>query len=275
MSRPVDRIYGLSPSAAPTPWGRTLVVSMVLHVAGFVLAVGIPRLAGSSGPSPVYVVDLVSLPAGPANASPPPAAAAPAKAAPPPAPREEKAIKLPDRDKTVTPKKTPEPKATPKPQPGATPKASATPAHAVPTPTETHPDAAAASPEATPSHGASMSGVTGGTGAAGGGFGGTGAAQADAESFYLSLVKRNIENAWKKPIYPPADTGNRAYTTQIHIVLTSSGRVASATIVLSSGYDAMDKSVVNAVHDAMFPPFPSTLGRSTIESIFEMVLTRD
>jgi periplasmic protein TonB len=251
-----------------SPWGTTVVLSLGLHIVGFVLAVGLPRLVPRPAASPVYVVDLVSLPGGPSNASPPPAApAAPSKPSPPAPPKEEKAVKIPDRTKKAEPKKTPVPKSTPpKPKPVATPAQSAK--------SEAR---AEATPEAqgTPSHGASMSGVSGGTGTAGGGFGGSGAAQADALTFYASLVQRNIENAWKKPIYPPSETSRRTFTTQIRIVLTGSGRVSSVEVLVPSGYDAMDRSVLEAVHDAMFPPFPSNLGYSTLPFTVEIVLTRD
>ena len=252
-----------------SPWGRMVFLSLVLHTLGFALAVGLPRLVPRPAISAVYVVDLVTLPGGPANASLPPSAPAAAeKPNPPPAPKPEKAIAIPDRSKKPEPKKTPEPKSSPaKPKPAATP-----------APAATRPEAKAeATPQTqgTPAHGASMSGVSGGAGSAGGGFGGSGAAQADALTFYASLVQRNIENAWKKPIYPPAETSRRAFTTQIRLVLTSSGRVSSVEIVIPSGYDAMDRSVLEAVHDAMFPPFPSSLTYSSLPFPVEIVLTKD
>jgi len=249
------------------PWGRMFFLSLVLHTVGFALAVGLPRLVPRPDIPAVYVVDLVTLPGGPASASPPPEAPpAAAKPNPPPAPKEEKAIALREPKKKPEPKKTPEPKSTPvKPKPAAIPPAAATRPEAKAEPT----------PQGTPAHGASMSGVSGGSGAAGGGFGGSGAAQADALTFYASLVQRNIENAWKKPIYPPAETSRRAFTTQIRLVLTSSGRVSSVEIVIPSGYDAMDRSVLEAVHDAMFPPFPSSLTYSSLPFPVEIVLTKD
>lgn len=92
------------------PWRVTVSVSMALHVVGFVLAVGLPRLLPRPALQPVYIVDLVALPAGPAaDSPPPPAAAAASQPAAPPAPKKsEKAITLPE------PKK---PKAEPKPEP--------------------------------------------------------------------------------------------------------------------------------------------------------------
>jgi len=263
------RFDPVDPDHSAPAWGRTLSLSLGLHLFGFALAVGLPSLMPHSALPPVYVVDLVTLPGGPANASPPPPApAAPTKQEPPAAPKEEKAIKVPDRTKKqAEPKKTPKPTSTPaQPKPTATPTASKT------------TDAKAQTPpvaQGTPAQGASMSGVTGGTGAAGGGFGGSGAAQADAMMYYASVVQRNIENAWKKPIYPPSETSRRAFTTQIRLVLTSSGRVSSAEIVIPSGYDALDRSVLEAVHDAMFPPFPSSLNYPSLPFPVEMVLTRD
>ena len=257
-----------------SPWGTTVVLSLGLHILGFVLAVGLPRLVPRPAASPVYVVDLVSLPGGPANASPPPAApAAPSKPSPPTAPKEEKAVKIPERNKKAEPKKTPVPKSTPqKPKPVATPPPS------VKSEQDAKSEARAdATPQAqgTPSHGASMSGVSGGTGTAGGGFGGSGSGQADALTFYASVVQRNIEAAWKKPIYPPSETSRKTFTTQIRIVLTGSGRVSSVEVLVPSGYEAMDRSVLEAVHDAMFPPFPSTLGYATLPFTVEIVLTKD
>ena len=249
------------------PWGRMLLLSLGLHMLGFALAVGLPRLVPRPAAAPVYVVDLVSLPGGPANASPPPSVPAAVKPSPPPAPKPEKAIAIPERTKKPEPKKTPEPKSTP-----AKPKTAATPVPAA----RTQPQAEGTPrAQATPAQGASMSGASGAAGAAGGGFGGSGAAQADALMFYASLVQRNIENAWKKPIYPPAESSRRAFTTQIRLVLTSSGRVSSVEIVIPSGYDAMDRSVLEAVHDAMFPPFPSSLTYSSLPFPVEIVLTKD
>jgi TonB family protein len=272
------RFDPVDPDHSATPWGRTLSLSLALHLFGFALAVGLPSLMPRPALSPVYVVDLVTLPGGPANASPPPPApAAPAKSEAPPTPKEEKAIKVPDRTKkTPEPKKTPQPKSTPKPAATPAPTASKT-SEAKAADTRTTETKAETSPTAqgTPAQGASMSGVSGGTGAMGGGFGGTGAAQADAMMFYASLVQRNIESAWKKPIYPPSETSRRAFTTQIRLVLTSSGRVSSAEIVIPSGYEALDRSVLEAVHDAMFPPFPSSLNYPSLPFPVEIVLTRD
>lgn len=256
--------------APATPWRAMLLLSLGLHAFGFAMAVGLPRLVPRPAFNPVYVVDLVTLPGGPANASPP----APAPAANPPAarpPREEKAIKIPDKDrKKPEPKKTPAPKSTPaRPQPAETPMETAPPR---PTPASA---AAPADPRGTPSQGASMSGVSGGAGAAGGGFGGSGAAAADALTFYYSLVQRNIENAWKKPIYPPTETSRRTFTTQIRLVLTSSGRVSSVEVLAPSGYDAMDRSILDAVHGAMFPPFPSSVSQPSLTIVVEIVLTKD
>jgi len=264
------RFDPVEPDQSATLWGRTVSLSLGLHLFGFALAVGLPHLMPHPALQTVYVVDLVTLPGGPANASPPPPApAAPARQEAPPAPKEEKAIKVPDRTKKpAEPKKTPQPKSTPAPKPTAAPAPTASKTSAA----KTEPPPVA---QGTPAQGASMSGVSGGTGTAGGGFGGTGAAQADAMTFYASLVQRNLERAWKKPIYPPAETSNRAFTTQIRLVLTSSGRVSSAEIVIPSGYDALDRSVMDAVHDAMFPPFPSSLNYASLPFPIEIVLTRD
>lgn len=250
------------------PWGTTLTLSMALHLLGFFLVVGLPRLLPRPAFTPVYVVDLVSLPGGPAAASPQPAAAAAPQPAAPPAPKqEEKAITIPEpRKNRPEPRKTPAPHKTPegKPSPAAVPPAAGTAA--------ARPSAAAPDRPVTP---ARDSGVPGGAGAAAGRFGGAGAAAADAMTFYFNLVGKNIENAWKKPIYPPSETGRRVFSTQIRLTLTSSGRVANVQVLIPSGYEAMDRSVLAAVNEAMFPPFPSSLGYPSLTVPVEIVLTPD
>ena len=248
------------------PWRLTLALSIGLHLFGFLLIVGVPRLMPRPGIAPVYVVDLVSLPGGPPAASPPPAGAAPVL--PPPAPRkEEKAIKIPERGaKKPEPKKTPEPNRTPEartppPKPSETKSRAA--ARATPPPAE-HPGAASQAP-----------GAPGGAGTAGGGYGGSGVEQTDVLNFYGALVKRNIENAWKKPLYPSTETSRRAFTTQVRVIVTSSGRVSRVEIVAPSGYEAMDQSVLDAVHEAIFPPFPATLSSPVLVLPIEIVLTPD
>jgi len=244
------------------PWGTTLALSMALHLLGFTLIVGLPRLLPRPAFTPVYVVDLVSLPGGPPAASPPPAAAAAPQPAAPPAPRkEEKAITIPEPRKN-------------RPEPRKTPALHKTP-EAKPSPAPIPPAAGTAAEPDRPATPARDSGVPGGAGAAAGGFGGAGAAAADAMTFYASLVRRNIENSWKKPIYPPAETSRRAFTTQIRLTLTSSGRVADMRVLIPSGYEAMDRSVLAAVNEAMFPPFPSSLGYASLPFTVEMVLTPD
>ena len=254
------------------PWRVTLSVSMGVHVLGFGLAVGLPRLMPKPALRPVYVVDLVALPGGPAADSAPPPAAAAAQPAAPPAPKKsEKAITLPEpRKPKAEPKKTPVPKKTPDPKPAATP---ATTAAAPSTGTATSPSQAPVTMK--PSAATQDGGVPGGTGAPGGGFGGTGAAAADAMTFYGSLVTRQIERAWKKPIYPPTETGRRIFTVQLRLTLTSSGRVSDVRILVPSGYDAMDRSVLAAVNEAIFPPFPSALAYPSIPFPVEIALTPD
>ncbi|MGH9797823.1 MAG: hypothetical protein ACRD5D_06660, partial [Candidatus Polarisedimenticolia bacterium] len=129
-------------SAPAASWGTMVVFSLAIHLAGFGLALGLPRWLPrrAAGPS-VYVVDLVSLPAGPAMASPEPAPAAPAPPKPAP-PKAEKPIKIPEKatakppprnkPRQPEPEKKPEPEAR-KPEPKAEPAAS---------PSETPPAAA-------------------------------------------------------------------------------------------------------------------------------------
>jgi len=254
------------------PWTTTVILSLALHVSGLLVAFGLPRLLPRPALAPVYVVDLVSLPGGPAAASLPPAAPSePAKPSLPPVPKQEKAIQLPDRNKKPEPKKTPVPKSTPaKPKPTATPKAAAP---------ESTPKAASnsesqqAAPQATPAHGASMSGVSGGSGSQGGGFGGSGAAQADLIQIYGNIIQRGVYGAWRKPIYPPGET-RPALNATFLLTLASSGRVSHMALQTSSGYDAVDRSFMMAIQDAVFPPLPQGLGTSFTFQI-EFTFTRD
>ncbi len=264
---------------APAPWTTTLAVSLVLHLACFGVALGLPRLMsrGPQGP-PVYVVDLVSLPAGvPTPAAPPPGGGAP-KTQPPAPPKPEKAI--PDREarKPDTKKKPPEKK---KEEPARKPEAK-------PTPTKPAPDKAAAqtppAPESAPpdaaapqgSRGAGPAGgpgAPGATGAPGGGAGGAGMGQADAYTFYFARLRQTIEANWAKPIYPPMETVRPVLTATVRLTLTSSGRVTSLELVAPSGYEALDASVLRAIQDAQpFPPFPSELGSGpqTVQFAFDL-----
>src|SRR2546426_1524491 len=48
-----------------SPWGTTVLLSLGLHVLSLILAFGVPRLMPRPAITPVYIVDLVSLPGGP------------------------------------------------------------------------------------------------------------------------------------------------------------------------------------------------------------------
>lgn len=254
------------------PWGTTVLLSLGLHVSGFILAIGLPRLLPRPAVTPVYIVDLVSLPGGPAAASPPPAAAVEAaKPGLPSVPKEEKAIHLPDRNRKPEPKKTPVPKNTP-----ARPKATATPPPASAARSTAKTSTAAENPpraEGTPTHGASMSGVSGGTGGPGGGYGGSGAAQADLIQIYGNIIQRGVYGAWRKPIYPPGES-RPALNATFLLTLASSGRVSNIALSASSGYETVDRSFTMAIQDAIFPPLPQGLGSSFTFQI-EFTFTRD
>ncbi|HEU4403443.1 MAG TPA: energy transducer TonB [Candidatus Polarisedimenticolia bacterium] len=253
------------PAGASGPWSLTLAFSLLLHLAGFGIALGLPYLLPRLPSSPpVYVVDLVAVsvgptqPAAPAAAPPAPAARAPEKKAAPP-------VKIPGRNaKKVEPKK-PEPKKKVEPP---KPEASAT---ATPSPSTTAAAPGSAS-KGTVAAGAAGSGSAPG---APGGPGGTGAGQADAYSFYASLLKRNIEAAWKRPLLAALGLapGARPPTVLVRVTLTNSGRVTGVDVVSPSGYEAMDRSVLEAIQDAQpFPPFPSQLGVEARTFTFEVVL---
>jgi len=252
-------------------------VSAVLHVAGFAAAVLLPRLIprGPGGP-PVYVVDLVALPAGPTTTLPPSGGGATKSQPSPPAPaKPEKAIPIPARGHKPEPKLTDKkPKSTPTPAKGQpTPKdkpndkEKAVPAPAAATPPATAPVATEPSGAA----GAGSGGTSTGTGA--GGMGGTGSGQADAATFYGNLLRQRIEGAWIRPLYPPNWPGLQPPTATVRINLTSSGRVTSVALAAPSDYEAMDQSIMRAVQDAQpFPPFPSQLGRDVLSVSIDFVL---
>jgi len=61
--------YDLGPPSLP--WRLTLALSIGLHLFGFFLIFGLPRLLPRPGFTPVYVVDLVSLAGGPPRLPPP------------------------------------------------------------------------------------------------------------------------------------------------------------------------------------------------------------
>jgi len=264
--------------------GRPAVVlSIVVHVVGFFVIVGVPRLL-ASGPDmrKVYVVDLVTLPgpAGPGPAAPrPPAAgaAAPKTAAapkPPPAKKPvEKAIVLPDRGAQKPPAKAqPEKPAPAKPreeppaaEAGAAADAAtaaaeaAAPEPATTTPTTTAPaptPAGAAIPAGTPA----VAGGGEGDGTGGGG---------DAYTFYLALLKRNIENAWKRPVY----TGDATLTATVNLRLSRAGRVQKLELSRRSGFEPLDRSLMVAVRAAEpFPPFPVALAMDSlgVQIVFDL-----
>jgi TonB family protein len=275
-----------APGAADGAGGRragmglgrpAVVLSIVFHVTGFFLIVGVPRLL-ASGPDAgkVYVVDLVTLP-GPAGPGPaaeaPPAAAPIAKPAPPkeapkpvtppkPPPVKkpaEKAIPIPDRNAKKPPKKPPEEKPKETPKPVETAQASATQEAAAATPAANE----AAKPAAAAASGTPATTGTApapGTGAGGDGQGSGGGG--DAYTFYLALLKRNIEQAWKRPVY----NGDATLTATVNLRISSAGRVQRLELKTPSGFEPLDRSLLTAVRAAEpFPPFPSALAMDSLQ----------
>ncbi len=243
-------------------------MSLVLHLAGFGLAIALPRLLprSSQGP-PIVVVDLVSLPeaagqtAGGA-AAPAPPAAPPKKSITPP-PKLEKTLKIPEHppkkaDVRKKPPEKPEPKPTPTPAPAKNAHAAAA--------SDSAPDASG-----TPAPNGSRGGAAG---AGAGGAAGSGTGSGDETQFYFTLINRKIEAAWQRPIYPPNETSRRVLTATVRLSLSSSGRVTRLDLVTSSGYDAIDSSVLRAVQEAQpFPPFPYTLTVDSLTVNFAFELT--
>ncbi len=270
--RPPARSLGV-PGIPPA----TLIVSLVLHVVVFGVAIGLPHLLPHGrGSSPVYVVDLVSLPSsGPAIPSGPGRSSRAPKAEPPP-PKPEKPIKIPE-PRAAKPEPKPPP-AKPKPAEVKPPETRSAPAEEPRKPSRTPPPEPAAAAAGTGAPGGPATGAEGtaaGEGAAGVGAGGTGTGpgQADAETFYAGILRRRIESAWNRPIYPPDWTAPADPTAAVRIVLTASGRVTEATLQASSGYEAMDRSILRAVQDAQpFPSFPAQMGRDTLTVRIDFVL---
>lgn len=258
--------------------GRTAVlISLGLHVGGFLIAFGVPRLlARAPGAHPVYVVDLVSFPGGgapspaPAAGAPPPAVApkpAPPKAAPPPPKKPaEKAIILPDKaaKKPVAKKSAPIVKPEPETKPPE-PDQAATESAAAPDPS--------AKPQATaptPAAGATAAPGAGGAGESGTGGGGQGTGVGgDEYNFYLGLLDRSIKGAWRRPRYD----GQEIYSATVRMQISRTGRVLKLELVQPSGLDLLDRSALKAVRDAEpFPPFPGALTIDTlpVQIVFEL-----
>jgi colicin import membrane protein len=277
------------PEAQPSILGRPMVIlSLILHVVVFVGAVGLPRvLSLGHAPATVYTVDLVTLPGLPAP-SPAPAAPAPAaqtppaatqqKATPPPPPVKKapaKPIVLPERNPKKPPKpetKTskPEPKKpeVKKPEPESKDEENNSTEE---TKTEEKPKQpehpAATPPQATQQGTGAPQGATGG---AGSGTAGTGTGSGDDYDFYIALISRKIKGAWKRPV----STGTETRTAIVRFELSPTGRVLNLELQTPSGFAPLDRSVVQAVHDAEpFPPIPPSLKLDRLKLPIQFELT--
>ena len=275
------------PGPQPSILGRPMVIlSLVLHVVVFVAAVGLPRvLSLGRTPGTVYTVDLVTLPglpaASPAAAAPAPAASSPPaaaaqKATPPPPPKKTpaKPIVLPERNPKKVPPK-PEPKVNkpepkkqevkqPEPQKQQEEQNNAAEEKAAEQKQPEHPAAAAPT---TPDQG---TGAPKGTaGGAGVGTAGTGSGSGDEYQFYLGMLDRRIRGAWKRPV----STGRETRTAVVRLELSPTGRLLKIELATPSGFAPLDRSVIQAVHDAEpFPPFPLSLrmDRLPVQIEFEL-----
>jgi protein TonB len=278
----VDRTPAGAMSSPGSGLGRPAVlVSIALHLAGFILVVGVPHLLGR-GPisGPVYVVDLVTLPGPPGGSpgpagppsppaqppSPPPKPATPAK--PPAAPIKKTPAKTPEKTIVLPDKSARKPVAKPKTPPAPR--------------QEAEPDAAgeteAGKPTAAPSSHPAPTGTAvvppgGGPGGSGAGAGGPGAASGGGGSeydFYIALLDRSIRGAWTRPVYTGRDTRHAAVSLQ----LSRTGRVIRLDLASPSGFDPLDRSVLRAVREAEpFPPFPLALALETLTVRIEFDLT--
>jgi TonB family protein len=277
------------PEPQPSILGRPMVVlSLVLHVAAFVAAVGLPRvLSLGHTPATVYTVDLVTLPGLPA-ASAAPAAAAPAaptppaaatqKATPPPPPVKKPAVKpivLPDKNikKPAKPEpKTskPEPKKPEarKPPPEDTKEEENNAAEDQKTQEPKQPEHPASSPPQTSQQGTGA--PQGTTGGAGVGTAGNGTGSGDDYDFYIALISRKIKAAWKRPV----STGSETRIAIVRFELSPTGRVVNLELATPSGFAPLDRSVVQAVHDAEpFPSIPSSLKLDRLKLPIQFELT--
>jgi protein TonB len=267
-----------------------VIVSIVLHALFFLCAVGLPRMlsSGASG-NKVYVVDLVTLPGNSAPAAPAPAAATPEPPKPAPvkppevkkAPEVKKeAVKkappkpIPIPEKNTAPKKetlkTPPPKEEPKPVPvpekekedakGNDEETAEETAAATPS-TATQPSGTSSRPAGVPTPG------TTGTGAGGTG---TGAGSGDEYDFYIAMLKKRIEAAWKRPV----STSREVRTAAVSFELSPTGRLLKLELRNPSGYVPFDRSIMQAVKDAEpFPPFPLALKLDRLAPTLEFELT--
>jgi colicin import membrane protein len=276
------------PEPQPSILGRPMVVlSLVLHVAGFVAAVGLPRiLSFGHTPATVYTVDLVTLPGLPAP-SPAPAAAAPAaqappaaatqKATPPPPPVKKPAVKpiiLPD--KNVKKPAKPEPKTTKpepkkpevkKPEPEKPEEQDNNNAEEQPDEAKQPEHPAASAPQTSQPGTGAPQGTTGGAGT---GTAGTGTGSGDEYDFYIALISKKIKTAWKRPV----STGSETRTAIVRFELSPTGRVLNLELATPSGFAPLDRSVVQAVHDAEpFPPIPPSLKLDRLKLPIQFELT--
>ncbi len=254
-----------------------VILSFVLHVVGFGGAIGLPRLLPREPlGTPVYVVDLVSLPApAPIRKRAGGGSRANKKSAPTPKPppKEEKAIEIPEPKKPKPQPKKEKPKPKKIEEPPAKIEKPVEPRKVEP---ESRDDAATDTATGS-AEDAAPSSTIGGRGTAAIGIrGGTGNAGGDALTFYFNLLKMRIESNWQRPIYPPNYTDRRTLLVTVRLGLSSSGRVTSLELLTPSGYIALDRSILRAVRDAEpFPPFPPQMTRLSIAIPIEFVFNPD
>jgi len=134
-------------------------------------------------------------------------------------------------------------------------------------------DAAAAAPQANPAAAGKpmpAGGATGMTPGAGAGGPGAGAGSGDEYDFYIAILKRRIEAAWKRPV----STSRETRTAAVYFELSPTGRLLKLELKNPSGYVPFDRSIVQAVRDAEpFPPFPLALKLDRLNPTLEFELT--
>lgn len=91
---------------------------------------------------------------------------------------------------------------------------------------------------------------------------------------YANIIKQELMAHWK---YPPVAKANLIEGKSLILFrLLNDGSLAGISITTSSGYDILDREVIDAVtRAAPFPPFPEsiTVNRLNINATFEYRLT--
>lgn len=91
---------------------------------------------------------------------------------------------------------------------------------------------------------------------------------------YLAEIKRRIEAHW---VYPQeAALKRQSGQGLVGFVLRKNGSVREVDIVRSSGFDILDRYLINAIRFASpMPPIPDRIGHETLPLVFTFTYTLD